>query len=277
MSEAAPSVFIPTRPAGAAMTALLILGLAVTAFTLFAPGARKAAAGIDRCSAPEDITALTSPLPHTAARLAEGKNLTIVALGSSSTYGTGATKPERAYPNRLAALLRAHFPEAEIRVLNRGVGGELGTGMAQRIAQDVLPEKPDLVIWQVGTNEVLRDIEPDQSMKAVRTGIAQLKGAGADVVLMDIQYAPAVLLHARYREMERALWATAHATGVPLFRRFALMRDWAEHGNMKMSVMVGPDRLHMTDTSYDCLARQLDASILRDTHHPRADVTPPRG
>jgi len=253
-----------TRPSRAAVIAVTLLGLVVVGFNLSAPGARVASASVDRCSAPDEITALSAPLPHTAQRLAEGKALTIVALGSSSTYGTGASKPENTYPNRLAALLQARFPDAEIRVLNRGVGGELGTGTFARIARDVLPEKPDLVIWQIGTNEVLHDLTPDAAMRAVRAGIDQIRRAGADVVLMDVQYAPAVLMHARYREMERALWATARATGVPMFRRFALMRDWAEHGNMKMSAMVGPDRLHMTDASYDCLARQLNASILRD-------------
>jgi len=263
------TILSPTRAeAGrsrqAALAVLLILGLAVTAFALFAPGARKASAGIDRCNAPENITALKTPLPHTAARLAEGKSLNIVALGSSSTYGTGATRPEYAYPSRLAALLQARFPDILIRVVNRGVGGELGVGTSERIARDVLPEKPDLVIWQVGTNDVLHDLDPEGPMAAVRSGIEQIKRSGADVILMDMQYAPAVLMHARYREMEHALWVTARAAGVPLFHRFALMRDWAEHGNMKMSVMVGPDRLHMTDASYDCLARQLSTSILRD-------------
>jgi lysophospholipase L1-like esterase len=256
-----------TRRSGRAptLTALLAIGLAVTVCGLIAPGgALKAVAGIDRCQAPEDITTLTAPLTHTAHRLAEGKSLTIVALGSSSTYGTGASKPEYAYPNRLATLLQARFPTAQIRVLNRGVGGELGLGTADRIASDVLPEQPDLVIWQVGTNDVLRDLDPEEPMQAVRTGIAQMQRAGADVILMDVQYAPAVLMHSHYREMEQALSTTARASGVPLFRRFALMRDWAERGSMKMSVMVGPDHLHMTDASYDCLARQLTASILRD-------------
>lgn len=246
------------------IAALLVLGLAVGSFALFAPGARKASAGIDRCIAPETVTALATPLPRTTRRLAEGKSLTVVALGSSSTYGTGASKRDYAYPSRLAALLQARFPAAKIRVLNRGVGGEIGAGTEARIATDVLPEKPDLVIWQVGTNDVLNDLDPDEPMNAVRAGIAQIQRAGADVILMDMQYAPAVLAHARYHEMEHALWVTARATGVPLFRRFALMRDWAENGHMKMSVMVGPDRLHMTDASYDCLARQLSASILRD-------------
>jgi len=83
---------------------------------------------------------------------------------------------------------------------------------------------------------------------------------------MDLQYAPAVLAHPQYRAMERALWATARATGVSLFHRFALMRDWTEHRNMKMSAMVSADHLHMTDASYDCLARQLSGSIVRDAH-----------
>ena len=127
-----------------------------------------------------------------------------------------------------------------------------------------MPEKPDLVIWQIGTNDVLNDLDPAGPMEAVRSGIAQIERAGADVILMDMQYAPAVLAHERFHEMEHALWITARAEGVPLFRRFALMREWAENGQMSMATMLGPDRLHMTDASYDCLARQLSASILRE-------------
>lgn len=249
----------------AAILAVSVLGLAVALFLLAAPGARRASAGIKRCTAPETLTALGAPLPRTARRLAEGKGLTIVALGSSSTYGTGASRPDLSYPRRLASLLQARIPAARIRVLNRGVGGELGANTQRRIAADVLPEKPDLVIWQVGTNDVLHDLAPERLTRSVRRGISQIKRAGADVILMDIQYAPAVLRHAGYRAAEHALWIAARMNGVALFRRFALMRDWAENGNMKIASMVGPDHLHMTDVSYDCLARQLSASILRDT------------
>jgi len=254
----------PRPMARGAIAALLALGLAAVAFALFAPGARKASAGIDRCAAPETLTDLKAPLPRTAQRLAEGHRLVIVALGSSSTWGTGASKREYAYPQRLATLLQTRLPSAQIRVLNRGVGGELGAETKARIARDVLPEKPDLVIWQIGTNEVLNDLGPEAPMKAMRAGIDQIRRAGADVILMDMQYAPAVLAHERFHEMERALWVTARATGVPLFRRFALMREWAENGRMSVAAMIGPDHLHMTDASYDCLARQLSASILRD-------------
>ena len=245
--------------------ALSLLCLAAIALAFLAPGAPAAHAGRDRCGAPEALTALVDPLPHTALRLAAGKSLTIVALGSSSTYGTGASKPEYSYPSRLAALLRTRYPGADITVVNRGVGGELIGDTTRRIRTEVIGDKPDLVIWQVGTNDVLQDMDAQYVMANVRAGIAELRQAGIDVMLMDLQYAPAVLTHPHYRAMEQALEATARAAGVPLFQRFALMRDWTERGNMKMSAMIAADHLHMTDESYDCLARQLSGSILRDT------------
>jgi lysophospholipase L1-like esterase len=242
-----------------------LLGVAAIAMAFVTPTAPRANAGRDHCAAPTTVTSFADPLPHTALRLATGKPLTIVALGSSSTYGTGASKPEYSYPSRLAALLHARYPTTEIRVINRGVGGELVGETMRRISSEVIGDKPDLVIWQVGTNDVLQDADPQVVMASVRAGITQLHQAGADIVLMDLQYAPAVLTHSRYRAMERALWATAKSTGVALFNRFALMRDWTEHGNMKMSAMLAADHLHMTDASYDCLARQLSNSILHDT------------
>ncbi|HXR86943.1 MAG TPA: SGNH/GDSL hydrolase family protein [Stellaceae bacterium] len=260
------SAFVGRRPRRGAAAALSLLGIAAIATVFLAPAAPRANAGRDLCAAPLTVTSLADPLPHTALRLAAGKTLTIVALGSSSTYGTGASKPEYSYPSRLATLLRARYPNAEIRVINRGVGGEVIGETMLRIASEVIGDKPDLVIWQVGTNDLLHDAEPEEVMASVRAGITQLQQTGADVILMDLQYAPAVLTHPRYRAMEHALWATAKSTGVALFRRFALMRDWTEHRNMKMSAMVAADHLHMTDASYDCLARQLSTSILRDTH-----------
>jgi lysophospholipase L1-like esterase len=262
-----PSAFVRGRPRrGPAAVALSLLGIAALAALVLAPAVPRANAGHDLCAAPLTVTTLGDPLPHTSLRLAAGQSLTIVALGSSSTYGTGASKPENSYPSRLAALLRARYPNTEIRVVNRGVGGEVVGDTMRRIAGEVIGDQPDLVVWQVGTNDLLHDADPDAVMASVRSGITQLHEAGADVILMDLQYAPAVLTHPRYRDMEHALWATAKATGVALFRRFALMRDWTEHRNMKMSAMVAADHLHMTDASYDCLARQLSASILRDAH-----------
>jgi lysophospholipase L1-like esterase len=241
--------------------ALALIALAAAVAILMAPAGHGAGAAIDRCGIPPELISLGAPLPHTAARLEARRALTIVALGSSSTEGAGATRPDRSYPSRLAAALQKRFPAVPIRVINRGVGGEMTREMAARIDRDVLPEQPDLVIWQLGTNGVLRGIDTELEMQEARQGIERIKAHGADVMLMDLQYAPAVLVHVGFREMEHALSSVARSEDVPLFRRFAVMRHWAEEGQMTLPVMLAIDRLHMSDVSYDCLAQQIARSI----------------
>jgi acyl-CoA thioesterase I len=255
------------------VAALVLLGLAAAAPILLSPGGRGAGAAIDRCAIPPELGALDAALPHTASRLTAGEPLTIVAIGSSSTEGVGATSPERTYPSRLAALLQAQFPAIAIRVVNRGVSGEIAPQMVARLDRDVLAEKPDLVIWQLGTNSVLHDRDPGDEVAVAHAGIDRLKAANADVLLMDMQYAPAVLLHPGYRDMELVLAEVARDEDVPIIRRFAMMRHWAEDGRMTLDMMLAKDRLHMSDTSYDCLARQVAHSIVGVTREETAALS----
>lgn len=252
---------LPMLARRGAITAAVLALAGVALLVMVAWNGRSARAEVDRCGTPDDVLSLNAPLPRTVDKVRRGKTLTIVALGSSSTAGIGASRPEHAYPSRLAAMLQADYPGLRIRVVNRGIGGETGSDMEARIDRDVLAEKPDLVIWQVGSNSVLRDEDPEIEIAAVRRGIARIEAAGSDVMLMDMQYAPAVLSHQRYRAMEHGLAATAHGADVPLFHRFAMMRQWAEDGQMSLQLMLSADRLHMTDASYDCLARALDRSL----------------
>jgi len=247
------------------LLALVALGLAAAVPILMAPAGRGAGASIDRCGIPHELTMLGAPLPHTARRLNAGQPLTIVGLGSSSTEGIGATAPQFNYPSRLAAVLQARFPGVPIRVVNRGVSGEQSAQMVARIERDVLSEHPDLVIWQLGTNGVLHDVDPAAEVEIARRGIGMIKRAGADVLLMDLQYAPAVLVHPGYREMLHVLSGVARSEDVPLFHRFAVMRHWAEDGQMTVPLMLAVDRLHMSNASYDCLARQVARSIVLAT------------
>jgi acyl-CoA thioesterase I len=250
------------------LAALALIGVAAALPFLLTPGGHSAGAAINRCAIPAELGSLGGPLPRTVERLRTGGPLTIVAFGSSSTEGFGASRPERSYPSRLAALLKAQFPGIPIRVLNRGVGGEMAPQMMARLDRDVLAERPDLVIWQLGTNSVLHDRDPAAEANWAKEGIARIRAAGADVMLMDLQYAPAVLLHARYREMLLVLAAVARSEDVPLVRRFAMMRHWSEDGAMSLPVMLAPDRLHMSDVSYDCLARQVARAILAARDEP---------
>jgi acyl-CoA thioesterase I len=248
-------------PGRGMLAALLVAGLAAASAILLMPAAQQASARGARCGVSEDLWAGGRLLPHVAARLAAGGTFTIVALGSSSTFGTGASSGERSYPSRLAVHLGERHPGLHVRVLNRGVPGEESPQMAARIDRDVLAARPDLVIWQVGTNGLLHGEDPDMLGAAVRAGIERMMRAGADVMLMNPQYAPAVLKHPQYREVLHVLDAVAYAEDVPLVPRFAMMRQWADEGRMPLGVMLARDHLHMTDASYDCLARQIAAAI----------------
>src|SRR5262249_19909436 len=120
-----------------------------------APGSA-AAASAPQCVVPAELTRIDVPLQRTARQLASGDLLVIVALGSSSTAGAGASSAVATYPSQLAAELLRRFPAQPITVLNRGVNGDLATDMLARFDNSVAVEHPDLVLWQLGTNAVLR-------------------------------------------------------------------------------------------------------------------------
>jgi lysophospholipase L1-like esterase len=241
-----------------------------------APGAAAALAvagpSAFACSAPAEFSQLNYPLRHSARRLANGEPLTIVAIGSSSTTGVGASSPAMSYPSRLAVELKQRFPGREIAVLNRGVNGQETHEMVARFATDVIAAHPDLVLWQVGTNSVLRDHPLRPHSVLLRDGIAQLKEAGTDVVLIDMQFVPRVIAKPETPGMEDQIALSAKEQSVDLFRRFALMRNWHEVQHIPFETFVSPDELHMNDWSYACVAKLLAAAIAEAATRPIASA-----
>jgi acyl-CoA thioesterase I len=213
------------------------------------------------CAAPPAGLPIVAPLEHFAAQIDKGGPLDIVAVGSSSTSGIGASSPALNYPSRLEVELRRMFPKIDIHVTNRGKAGEDAPEELARLAQDVVAAHPDLVIWQVGTNAVLRrdDLAADGGL--MREGVDLLKRNGIDVVLMDLQDAPRIVERPAYQAMEDLIADTADRAHVGLFRRFALMRYWQTSHSPDASPMVGADGLHMTDAGYGCLAADLAAAL----------------
>ncbi len=223
-----------------------------------------AQAGPPACPAPGAAGRLDQPLPHTAARIAAGGTLTIVAIGSSSTAGNGASAPRFRYPARLAQALRRRFPGLALRVENKGVSGERHADMVKRFDRDVLAYRPDLVVWQLGTNAVIRETGVAADERIIRAGVVRLAAAGADVILMNPQYAPKVLRDPDYPAMLAIMRRIGQAMRVAVFDRFAIMRDWIAHGGASFTTILSPDSLHMNDTSYGCIAELLAGAIAAD-------------
>jgi len=225
---------------------------------------------LDPSQIPVQAAPFEQPLTIVANRLRGQRPVKVVAIGSSTTAGEGGIAP---YPQRLLADIRIQFPKATIDVINRGVGGEEAPQELMRFKHDVFEQNPDLVIWQVGTNAVWQSADQnppsfEKTTQAIRDGVDQLRAAGRmDVILMDLQYVPALLTPAkkdRAIAMVDAISAIAHAKGVNVFRRFELMQGWHDIAKISFDRMVDPGddtRLHASDWTTDKMTWQLTAAI----------------
>jgi acyl-CoA thioesterase I len=231
----------------------------LASIVLLSPAHAQAQAQAQVCTGPTER--LDQPLRRTGQRLAAGLPLTVVAVGSSSTSGAGASSSAAAYPARLEVELKERFPTRTIRVLNRGVSGEVASEMLARFDKAVFAEQPDLVLWQVGTNTVLRGDSLPGAQSLIHEGVERIKAQGIDVVLIDAQYAPKIIIKPDAESMVAFLSSEAKAQNVSVFHRFALMRDWFHAQQIPFEAFLSPDGLHMNDWSYACVAKILAAAI----------------
>jgi lysophospholipase L1-like esterase len=228
------------------------------------------------CLPPKGGAKSMGSLPHVAAKLAAGQPVVIVAFGSSSTAGYGSTSPEFTYPNRLAAQLHRQYPGADITIVNRGQGREDAPEMMKRLQKEVIDMHPDLVIWQVGTNAVLRNLDPAETAKMVEDGVARVQAAGADLVLVDPQYSPAVNAKPESAgKIVKLLGKVAELRHVGIFPRFEVMRDWHEKQALPMDSFVIADGLHMNDWGYACFAQLLGDDIIKSVGQIKLGVNVP--
>lgn len=213
-----------------------------------------------------------APLPVFTAALASKKPFRIVALGSSSTQGIGASSPKATYPVKLQAELRQRFPDSQISVVNLGIGGQLATDMIPRIKKDVLPLRPALVIWQTGVNDAMRHVDLAAFRKTVKRGIALLQKHHIDVVLLDMQYFPRA---EKVRDFARYLVAMrqiAEAAKIPIVQRFAIMKHLVTSAQFTARQLLAKDLFHPNDVTYGCLGRMIADALQDETGQAKKQV-----
>lgn len=200
-------------------------------------------------------------LPHLRDAIANNREVTIVALGSSSTQGWHASDIAHSYPSLLQSNLSASLPSAHVAVLNRGVGGQDVGEMLPRIESDVLAVHPTVVIWQVGANGAMKRIAPELFKRLLAVGVKRMRDAKVDVVLMDNQRAPAILASPEHVQIDQVMADVATAAGAGLFRRGDLMEQWRDAG-YPYDRFVSDDGVHHNDYGYRCVAQALASSIM---------------
>jgi acyl-CoA thioesterase-1 len=217
----------------------------------------------ETCLAVRQMLSPGGALPRTAKIINAGGALKIVAMGSSSTVGLWQSDPAATYPGVLKAELMRLKPALRVTVTNSGRSGDTIPGNIARFDRDVFPHAPDLVIWQVGTNDVTWLRSADSLTQKIVEGVRALKAGGADVILMDQQYAT-VILASQYSKMQAIISEAARQEHVALFSRFELMRRAVDSG-LSMSALVAWDGLHNSAAGYECTGRALARAIIAAT------------
>lgn len=228
------------------------------------------------CRASPALLELGHPLSAARQAIEQRHELRIVAMGSSSTQGYGVSQPQFAYPAQLQLRLEEALPGVTVRVINKGVGGQDAREQVDRMRADVEPQHAQLVIWQAGTNSHIRNDSPTQFADRLRMGIDTSRALGADVVLMNPQYVPAVVDRPRGEDYRRAMTEVAKEKGAGLFNRFDIMRAWRESG-VPYSKFVIEDNLHLNDFGQKCTARLLSAALVRELAAPQSRTVPVAG
>jgi lysophospholipase L1-like esterase len=243
------------------MAATFRLG-AIALVVSLALGVGAQARDMTACKTDGPLLDLGLTLDATRKAITERKQLRVVAIGSSSTQGYGAA-PGNSYPAQLMKRLGETFKGIEIIVFNRGVGGQDTDDMADRVQRDVIAEKPDLVIFQAGTNAALRRIPVERFARRLDVGIERARSGGADVVLMDLQYSPAVIALPDEEVYVAAMRDAAARNGVGLFQRFNITKSWYDKDNMTWSDFMTSDGLHLNDFGQKCIGKLVAKSIER--------------
>ena len=214
----------------------------------------------ETCLAANRGLSLGAPLPRVTARLKAGDRIRIVAIGSSSTVGLWVMNSAATYPEVMRRELAGLRPTVRIEVINSGGVGETIVGAMARFERDVLAYRPDLVVWQLGTNDVVWGGRAEGHKHRIIEGVRALKGIGADVILMDLQYARIVLASSQHSDMQAIISEAAQQERVGLFPRFALMRRAIESG-LPPGALVSWDGLHNSASGYDCIGRALARAV----------------
>ena len=241
--------------------------LAVLAVALSALGGTVVAAEGQKCEIPGYLLFGNNELKHVAEAVKKDRRLTIAVVGTGSSILAGPDGPRSAYPARLEAALKQRLPSVAVKVVTLVRTRMSAEDLARGMAKLLVDEKPDLVIWQTGTLDAIRRIEPDDFRAALEEGLETLHKGGADVILMNMQYSPRTDIMIALGPYADNMRVVAQQHEIPLFDRLAIMRHWSDTGAFDLYA-AGKDNV-LAHRVHDCIGRSI-ASMIIDAAHLRS-------
>ena len=248
----------------------LVLGLIALAGVLAATPARAedtpAPPATESCEVPDSLLASESGLPKVEEAVKSGRALDILVIGSrSSTINPTPNSSEAsAYPARLQVALKEKLPSIAVNVAVEIQAKKTAEEIASSLTKFMEGKKPTLVVWQTGTVDAVRSIDPEDFRAAVDEGVVALREAGADVILMNPQYSPRTETMISVPPYLDNMRVVAQQHDIPLFDRFAVMRHWAESGEFDLfSTFHGNE---LAKRVHNCLGRALSKFVMEAAH-----------
>jgi len=238
-----------------------LLGLTLLAGCLTA-GSARAEDAPPNCEVPAYLLSSESSLPKVAEAVKSGKPLNILVIGSRSS--TIASSEASAYPARLQAMLKEKLPSNPISLSVELQTAKTAAEAAATLVKLVEAKNPTLVIWQTGTVDAVRSIDPDDFRSALDEGVVALQNAGTDVVLINLQYSPRTETMISAPPYLDSMRVVAQQHDIPLFDRFAMMHHWNDSGDFDLfSTSHGTD---LAKRVHDCLGRALSTFVIDAAH-----------
>jgi hypothetical protein len=199
------------------------------------------------------------PLPHVTEAIAN-KQLDIVVLGTTSSALSGPGGSGKAYPARFEIELKNELPDVAIRVTSYAKPRQTAPDMEKEIGRILSRDKPALVVWQTGTGDAIRGIDPETFREALDQGVSAVRAAGSDIILINMQYSPrteTMIALTSYLDVMRFV-ALQHE--INLFDRFAIMKYWSEIGLFDLSAAT--KKTDLAERVHDCIGRLLTEFVL---------------
>lgn len=225
---------------------------------------RAAAAPADTCDVPSSLAFADGELTHVTASITDHHRLDIAVIGSGSSTLPGPEGAHFAYPARLEQTLKDSLPGVDIHVVAHVKSRQSTAEMVAELPKILSGEKPALVIWQAGTADALRGVDPDEFGSKLEDGIDASRDGGADIILMNMQYSPrteSMLGITAYADIMR--WQ-AQQHSAPLFDRLALMRYWNDEG--LFNLYSATKDYAMARRVHNCIGHALASQIIETAH-----------
>ena len=128
-----------------------------------------------QCRVAAHLAETSFPLPKVTRALAE-KKLNILVVGAGSSQLPGANGEKNAYPARLQQALSDQLPGVEVKVATDIKASRTAAEMVKVLPADLSATKPALLVWQTGTTDAMRAVDPDQFSQALDQGINIARG-----------------------------------------------------------------------------------------------------